>query len=72
MSCVTARHRIAVAVVVAFLKSRRSSGLGGEVNPPLHPLPSREGNKKRESPLPKRERLPSVPSPIVGEGKGEG
>jgi len=33
-------------------------------HPPLHPLPSREGRQKCDP--------PSFPSPLVGEGAGEG
>ncbi len=48
-------------------------------HPPLNPLPSREGKieeshplTKRESPSPLAGETPHIPSPLVGEGKGEG
>ncbi len=43
---------------LGYIRHNRSS------HPPLNPLPSREGNKEGVS--------PEVPSPLEGEGKGEG
>jgi hypothetical protein len=37
-------------------------------HPPFHPLPSREGGKRTEA----AEETNKVPSPLAGEGKGEG
>jgi hypothetical protein len=47
------------------------------LHPPLYPLPSREGSNGGEASLPSKEGRQKVdhtllPSPLVGEGKGEG
>ena len=64
----------------SFSKKTTTSAETGD-HPPLNPLPSREGRRKKGSlPSPhsggfaeaKREGTDKVPSPLEGEGKGEG